>query len=115
MTIPDIIMEMEGAQHPIAKALHKDKHFKVLVIGFKKGMRLDEHVSKFGAKLTVLEGKITFKTVEATITLTKFHETAIPVNVPHWFEAEEDSLALLTQAWDESIVHENSTGADWDY
>ena len=115
MIIPDIIVEMEGAQHPVAKALHKDKHFKVLVIGFKKGMRLEEHISKFEAKFTVLEGKIGFGTGQASIVLDKFHDVAIPVGVVHWFEAQEDSLCLLTQAWDESVVHENSISSDWDY
>ncbi len=115
MTIPDLIAEMEGAQHPIAKALHKDKHFKVLVIGFKKGMRLDEHVAKFGAKFTVLEGRITFKSPDASLALSKFYDVTIAPGIPHWFEADEDSLALLTQSWDESVIHQNSLNSDWDY
>jgi len=35
MTIKEIIQQLETADHPVAKALHKGDHFKVLVIGLK--------------------------------------------------------------------------------
>jgi len=40
MTIKEIKEEIELASHPIAKSLHTNNNFKVLVIGFKKGMTL---------------------------------------------------------------------------
>lgn len=116
MTISSVLTELEEASHPIAKALHKDHHFKVLVFGFKKGMRIDVHSSKAPAKFTVIEGKIIFRTEKASITLEKFDETAIPVGVSHWFEAEMDSLALLTQSWNDEHAHTTvSNDFVWEY
>ncbi|UPT65920.1 MAG: hypothetical protein M0D57_15600 [Sphingobacteriales bacterium JAD_PAG50586_3] len=116
MTIAEVEARLENAERPVALALHKDEHYKVLVIGFKKGMTLEPHTSKFPAKLVVLYGKVVFKTNQITHTLEKYDEMSIPVMELHWFEAQEDTLCLLMQAWDESIVHtpaHNILG--WDY
>jgi quercetin dioxygenase-like cupin family protein len=116
MVIAGVLDLLENSNHPVAHALHKDSHFKVLVIAFKKGMSLDKHSSKFPSKITVLDGKVVFKSIEASITLNKYADLAIPVLEPHWFEALEDSLCLLTQAWDESIVHTPAHNIwGWDY
>jgi quercetin dioxygenase-like cupin family protein len=116
MTIAEVEARLENADRPVALALHKDEHYKVLAIGFKKGMSLEPHTSKFPAKIVVLQGKLVYKTALATQTLEKYYEMAIPVMEPHWFEAQEDSLCLLMQGWDEGIVHtpaHNILG--WDY
>lgn len=116
MTIAEVVARLEHAERPVALALHKDEHFKVLTIGFKKGMSLDPHTSKFPAKIVVLEGKLVFKTAQSSQSLEKYYEMAIPVMELHWFEAQEDTICLLFQAWDEGIVHtpaHNILG--WDY
>lgn len=115
MTIADILSELDQSEHPVARALHKHDHFKVLFIGFKKGMRLAEHTTKFPAKITVLQGSITYKEPTYNVTLNKYDERAIPVDVIHSVEALEDSLCLLTQGWDDKIIHASPQGnIGWD-
>ena len=97
MTIKEIYNQLETAQHPVARALHKGTNFKVLAIGFKKGMIMKEHQAHLPAKLTVFSGKVQYIENERIITLSQFEEVDIPVEVIHSVEAVEDSLCLLTQ------------------
>lgn len=106
MTIEEVQLELQNSDVPVAKALHKDHNFKVLIMGFKAGMVTPEHTTKFTAKITVLEGKIIYRGINDSLAeLGKYSDFSIPVGVPHTFEAVEDSLCLLTQSWDEEIVH----------
>ncbi len=97
MIIKDLLAQLETVAHPLAKAIHKGEHFKVLAIAFKKGMILKEHRTQLAAKLTVLSGAVVYKEGMVEKTLLQYHETDIPVNVVHSVEALEDSLCLLTQ------------------
>ena len=58
MILKEIIASLENAAHPVAKALHKGDHFKVLAIGFKKGMVLKEHQAHLPTRLFVLSGRL---------------------------------------------------------
>ena len=97
MILKEIIALLENATHPVAKALHKGDHFKVLAIGFKKGMVLKEHQAHLPTKLFVLSGQIIYKQNEVCTSLSTYEEIEIPINVLHSVEATEDSLCLLTQ------------------
>lgn len=97
MTIKSVLEQLETAKHPIAKVLHKGEHFKVLVIGFKAGMRLEDHQAHKTSKLTIISGAVIYRESERSITLETFNEIDIPVNIIHSVEALEDSLRLLTQ------------------
>lgn len=98
MTIADIKTQLATSTHPVAKALHKNDHFKVLIIGFNKGMVLKEHKAHQPTKLTVLEGSVIYKEAEGrTLTLQQYSEVEIPVNLIHSVEALEHSICLLTQ------------------
>lgn len=97
MIIQEILEELKEAKNPVAKALHKGNHFKVLVLGFNKGMVLKEHKAHQTTKLTVLEGQVIYRQPNTEVVLAKFHEYNIPVDVTHSVEATEDSLCLLTQ------------------
>lgn len=97
MTIKTIFSELETASHPVAKALHKGKDFRVLVIGFLKGMVLKEHKAHLPSKLTVLAGKVVYKEEGIQEELSVYDEKEIPLNVTHSVEALSDSLCLLTQ------------------
>ncbi len=97
MIIQSILEELQTGSHPIAKALHKGQHFKVLVIGFKAGMKLKDHEAHQTSKLTVISGSVLYKEGEKSIILKTYDETDIPINVTHSVEAFEDSLCLLTQ------------------
>ncbi len=96
-TIKEIYEQLKTAKHPVAKALHKGDHFKVLVIGFKKGMKLKDHQANLSSKLTVISGKVVYKENEKEIEVNMFDEIDIPINIIHSVEALEDSLCLLTQ------------------
>jgi quercetin dioxygenase-like cupin family protein len=97
MMIREIIEEVETSAHPVARALHKGEHFKVLVIAFKKGMKLKDHQAHLVSKLTVLEGRVAYIQGGSKITLKKFEDIDIPVNSIHSVEALENSLCLLSQ------------------
>ena len=97
MTIKEVFEQLETATHPVAKVLHKGEEFNVLVIGFKKGMKLKEHVAHLQSKLTVISGKVVYKQGEQETELQKFDEMNIPIDITHSVEALEDSLCLLTQ------------------
>lgn len=97
MIIKEIIEQLKSSEHPVAKALHKGEHFRVLVMGFKAGMKLKEHQAQLPSKLTVLSGEVVYCENEKEVLLKQFDETDIPVNVIHSVEATADSLCLLTQ------------------
>ena len=97
MTIHDIESQLEQSNHPVAKVLHKGDHFKVFLIGFKKGMLLKDHQTMWPAKLTVLKGKVVYKEANREVVADIYHEVDIPVQTMHNVEALEDSLCLLTQ------------------
>ena len=97
MTIKEIIQQLETADHPVAKALHKGDHFKVLVIGFKSGMKLKEHEAHLPSKLTVISGQVIYRESTREVKLNIFDEVEIAVNITHSVEAIEDSICLLTQ------------------
>jgi quercetin dioxygenase-like cupin family protein len=97
MMIREIIDEVETSAHPVARALHKGDHFKILVIAFKKGMKLKDHQTPLASKLTVLEGRVAYIQGGNKTTLKKFEDIDIPVNSIHSVEALEDSLCLLSQ------------------
>jgi len=95
--LKDVIQALETATNPVAKVLHKGNQFKVLVIGFNKGMILKEHQAHVPSKITVLSGSIIYREQDNEQKLLQYEELDIPVNVPHSVEAVEASLCLLTQ------------------
>lgn len=97
MTIHEIKKDLETKSHPIARALHKNEHFKVIVLGFNAGMALKEHVAHKPTKLTILEGTITYIQGNERKQLNQYDEHDIPVEIVHAVEAQTDSLCLLTQ------------------
>ena len=97
MTIKEIKEELKVAKHPIAKSLHHGTGFKVLIMGFKKGMILKEHKAHIQSKLTVLEGGVIYKEENRAIELMQYDEIEIPIEITHSVEAITDSLCILSQ------------------
>ncbi|WP_299254211.1 hypothetical protein [uncultured Cytophaga sp.] len=97
MTITQIKDKLETSTHPIAKSLHQGPGYKVLIIGFKKGMILKDHKAHIRSKLTVLEGSVRYFEDTRIVTLGRYDEIDIPVEKTHNVEALEDSLCLLSQ------------------
>ncbi|MEX2411835.1 MAG: hypothetical protein WD607_10805 [Candidatus Paceibacterota bacterium] len=97
MTIKEIKEELKASNHPIAKSLHHGTGFKVLIMGFHKGMILKEHKAHIPSKLTVLEGAVIYKEENRVLALGQYDEVEIPVEITHSVEAVEDSLCILSQ------------------
>lgn len=100
MTIKQIKEKLKISKGPVALSLHQGLGFKTLVIGFNKHMILKEHKAHIKSKLTVLEGAVVYKEEHSELTLQRYDEVEIPVEVMHSVEALEDSLCLLTQGED---------------
>lgn len=97
MTIQAIKEQLKSTDRPIAKSFHTGDHFKVLIFGFKKGMKLEDHTAHHPTKLLVLEGKVIYHQSKKDKRLEQFDEIDIPAEISHSVAALEDSLVLLTQ------------------
>ena len=89
--------EMDESDHPVAKTFHYGENFKVLIFGFKKGMKIEDHEAKHPTKLLVLEGDVIYTQQKKDHRLKKHEEIDIPPHITHNVSAIEDSLILLTQ------------------
>jgi quercetin dioxygenase-like cupin family protein len=81
----------------VAKSLHKGEGFKILVIGFKKGMFMKEHKAGVTTKLTVFCGAVVYLEKQKSVRIDTSDEIDIPADVVHSVEAIDDALCLLTQ------------------
>jgi quercetin dioxygenase-like cupin family protein len=96
-TLKDVLRDLETATNPVAKVIHKGSHFKVLALGFNKGMLLKEHQAHVPSKLTVINGAVIYREKEKEQQLSQYDELDIPVGISHSVEALDDSLCILTQ------------------
>lgn len=97
MTIQHILDQLEGSDKPVAKSFHTEGSFKVLIFGFKKGMKLEDHKAHHPTKLLVISGDIMYHQNKKETRLKKYDEIDIPTEVTHSLDAIDDSLVLLTQ------------------
>jgi len=97
MTIKEIREQLQTSDKPVAKSFHIGDKFKVLLFGFKKGMKLEDHKAKHPTKLLVIEGDLIYHQEKKDIRIKQFDEVEIPANVEHSVGALKDSIILLTQ------------------
>lgn len=97
MLIQEILEQLKDSEHPVAKTFHLGNNFKVLIFGFKKGMKMKDHEAKHPTKILVLEGDVIYTQEKRDYRLKKHEEVKIPPFVTHSVSALEDSLVLLTQ------------------
>ncbi|MFO7846326.1 MAG: hypothetical protein R6V27_07185 [Balneolaceae bacterium] len=97
MIVKEILEQLKEAEHPVAKTFHLGDQFKVLIFGFKKGMKLKDHKAKHPTKLLVMEGDVIYTQEKRDQRLKKYDEVQIPANVSHSVSALDESLVLLTQ------------------
>jgi len=97
MTIKEIKELLKTSEKPIARSFHIGDSFKVLLFGFNKGMKLDDHTAKHPTKLLVLEGDLIYHQDKKDTRMKQFDEIDIPANVSHSVGALKDSIILLTQ------------------
>ncbi len=86
---------LETAKHPVVHVLKSVDNFKVIMIGFKDKMILDDHKTDVPARLVVLEGKVIYKEGEKIVMMEQYDEVDIPVNVIHSVTALADSLCMV--------------------
>lgn len=98
MVIHEVLAQLENANAPVIKVLQAHAAGKTLVIGFKSGMTLKEHRTAVPAKLLVIDGSVTYKQEGVSVTLSKYANLEIPVDILHSIEAQEDSICLLLVA-----------------
>lgn len=97
MTIKEIKKQLRTSEKPVAKSYHIGDSFKVLLFGFNKGMKLEDHKAKHPTKLMVLEGDVIYHMEKKDIRMKQYDEVDIPANVTHSVGALKDSIILLTQ------------------
>lgn len=97
MTVDAIKDQLKTAKNPVAKSFHIGDHFKVLIFGFNKGMKLEDHKAHHPTKLLVLEGEVIYHQEKKDKRLKKHDEVDIPAEVSHSVAALDDALVLLTQ------------------
>lgn len=100
MIIKELIEELENqsSERPTIKIFQKGEGYKIIAMGFKKGIILKEHSTPIPAKILVIEGKVNYKEEDKILTLNKYDEYEIPVHITHSVEALENSICLLIQA-----------------
>jgi len=97
MIIHEVLTQLKTAAGPVVKILQRSDNIKVIVLGLKKGMILKEHKTGITTKLVIVEGSVIYKEGNASVTINKFEDIDIPVNVLHSVEAVEDSICFLIQ------------------
>lgn len=97
MTIKNILEQLEKSDKPVAKSFHTEDHFKVLIFGFKKGMKLQDHKAYHPTKLLVMSGEVIYHQDKKEKRLKQYDEVEIPTEASHSVGALTDSLILLTQ------------------
>ncbi len=95
MILKEILQQLETSPTVVAKALFKTEHCKMVAIGFKKGMHLNEHQTPVTAKLFVLSGRVIYTWDGNSVVLNQYDEQDIPAHLVHALEASEDSMCLL--------------------
>ena len=97
MVLHDIVKESQEKEHPVARLIHKNDHFKVLGLSFKKGAELKEHMAHKPTRLIVMEGEVVYIQDGQEIVLSPRDIHIIPVEKIHAVRANTDSLCMLTQ------------------
>ncbi|MCO5948590.1 hypothetical protein [Mucilaginibacter flavidus] len=95
MIIQEVLFQLKSATSPVFKILQSSDHVKVIVLGFKRGMILKEHQTAIPAKLIIIDGSVIYKEAGRTVTMNKYEDVDIPINVTHSVEAVEDSICFL--------------------
>lgn len=97
MIVKEIKEQLKTSEKPVAKSFHIGDKFKVLLFGFNKGMKLEDHEAKHPTKLLVLEGDLIYHQDKKDIRLKQYDQMDIPANMSHSLGALKDSIILLTQ------------------
>ncbi|MET1056154.1 MAG: hypothetical protein ABWY16_12670 [Pedobacter sp.] len=86
---------MENATDPVVQVFRQNEHFKVITVGFKKGVVLKDHQTSIKTVLLVVKGVVTYREADRSVNLYQYDEYEIPLNVTHSVHATEDSICFL--------------------
>jgi quercetin dioxygenase-like cupin family protein len=95
--ITEINKKLATTDKPVARIFYKSGEHKIMLMGFLKGMILEQHKTSVPARLLVMSGLVTYKQGNEPTTLQQYDFFDIPVDVLHEVHAEEDSLCMLIQ------------------
>ncbi len=98
MIIQEIKKLLETSANSVARIMYNKDHFRVLCIGFKKGMILKDHKTPYDSKLLVIDGNVLYNQQQLEHHLSLYDEIIIPTNEIHNVVALEDSICLLIQS-----------------
>lgn len=79
------------------KNIFSNENGGVVLVGFKKGQKLDTHTAPAELMVTVLEGEIEFTMLDRPHNLKKGEFLLVGANVAHSVEAMEDSKMMLVK------------------
>lgn len=94
-TMNEVKEQLKGAASPIIKVLRKNDCGKVIVLGFNKNVKLNEHQTAKPAMLLVLEGSVRYTQGDIEVILEKHQQLDIPVNILHAVTGMEESICIL--------------------
>lgn len=89
---------IKTADKPVIKVLYKTEHTKVIAVGLGRSVKLNDHKTNVSTQLLVLKGCISYSENKKMVTLNRFDQYEIPLDVIHAVQAYEDSIFLLIQS-----------------
>lgn len=93
--LKDILEKLPHSDKPLTTLLLKNENTKVIAVGLKKGVVLNNHKAPGTTKLIVVKGEVKYTTAHKEIVLQLFDEYDIPLEEIHRVEGLQDSLFLL--------------------
>ncbi|MFY0643377.1 MAG: hypothetical protein JXR19_02815 [Bacteroidia bacterium] len=95
MNLNDVVSQMELSERPITHLIHKSDSSKIIAIGLKKGVSLNEHKSPGPANIVVIKGAISYKANSKLVELRTYDEFQIPIDEIHSVTGIENAVFLL--------------------
>lgn len=93
--LKDLIEKLPHSDKPLTTILLKNENTKVIAVGLKKGVMLNDHKAPGATKLIVVKGEIKYTTAHKEIVLQLFDEYDIPLEEIHRVEGLQDSVFML--------------------
>jgi len=97
INLSEILHALAKPDKPLVKVLHKCQESEVIILAFKKGMKLPKHQTNIPAQLWVLRGKIKYSEENHAEIVAEMEVKNIPEKVYHEVYAMEESYCLLVK------------------
>lgn len=97
VNLSEILHALSKPDKPLVKVLHKCRESEIIILAFKKGVKLPKHLTHMPAQLWVLRGKIKYMQDNTSEIIEEMDVKEIPVNVYHEVLALEESYCLLVK------------------